>query len=266
MSLKMTGLVLAALPVDPAQAHGLIDGANAALLPDILGGLLLVLLWLPYCIGARRVRPAARRSLVFHGASLIAALAIFASLDIWLDKGSATHMIRHMLMLVVIAPLYVLARPLPQWLAASGRMGGSLCKPLLRLGRYPLWASGLQGVAIWFWHAPKFYNLALASPWWHLAEHLSFALTAGVFWWSILGRRASLALPALLFTLMHTGMLGALLTFAQTPLYGDLLDIQDQQLAGLIMWVPGGLSYLIAAAWCSLRLIRLHTLSFGRPD
>jgi cytochrome c oxidase assembly factor CtaG len=260
MPLRITGLVLAYLPVDPAQAHGLIGGADSAQLPEILGGLLLVLLWLSYCIGARRVRPTTERSLVFHGASLVAALITFGPLEAWTSNGSAMHMIQHMLIMVVIAPLYVLARPLPQWLAASGRIGVSLCKPLLRLGRYPLWTSCLQGVAIWFWHAPKFYNLALASPWWHLAEHVSFALTAGIFWWSILGRRVSLALPALLFTLMHTGMLGALLTFAQTPLYGDLLDIQDQQLAGLIMWVPGGLSYLIAGVWCSLRWLRKHAL------
>lgn len=260
MPLRITLLVLAALPVDPAQAHGLIEGAGAAQLPEILGGLLLVLLWLSYCIGARRVRPTTGRSLVFHLASLIAALITFGSLVVWLDNGSAMHMIQHMLIMAVIAPLYVLARPLPQWLAASGRMGVSLWKPVLRLGRYPIWTSGLQGIAIWFWHAPKFYNLALASPWWHLGEHVSFALTAGVFWWSILGRRASSAMPALLFTLMHTGMLGALLAFAQTPLYGDLRDIHDQQLAGLIMWVPGGLPYLIACVWCSLRWIRKNAI------
>ncbi len=263
MPLRFIGVVLAALPVDPAQAHGLIEGSDAAQLPEILGGLLLVLLWLSYCIGARCVRPTTGRSLVFHGASLIAALITFGPLDGWTSNGSAMHMIQHMLIMVVIAPLYVLAKPLPQWLAASGRIGVSLCKPLLRLGRYPLWTSGLQGVAIWFWHAPKFYNLALTSPWWHLAEHLSFALTAGVFWWSILGRRASLALPALLFTLMHTGMLGALLTFAQRPLYGDLLDIQDQQLAGLIMWVPGGLPYLAAGIWCSLRWFQKNARSIN---
>ncbi|MGZ8160018.1 MAG: cytochrome c oxidase assembly protein [Methylobacter sp.] len=253
-------LVLTALPVDFAQAHGLVEGTGAAQLPEILGGLLFILLWLSYCIGARRIPPKAGRSLVFHGASLIAALIIFAPLEDWTPNGSAMHMIQHMLIMAVIAPLYVLARPLPQWLAASGRLGVSLSKPLLRLGRYPLWTSGLQGVAIWFWHAPRFYNLALASPWWHLAEHASFALTAGVFWWSILCRRTSAALPVLLFTLMHTGMLGALLTFAQTPLFGDLLDLQDQQLAGLIMWVPGGLSYLIAGVWCSLHWLRKNRL------
>jgi putative membrane protein len=130
----------------------------------------------------------------------------------------------------------------------------------LHLSRYPIWAGGLQGAAIWFWHAPKFYNLALADPGWHFVEHAGFALGAGLFWWSVLGRHSAAALPALLFTFMHMGMLGALLTFAQTPLYDDRLDLQDQQLAGLIMWVPGGLPYLIAGAWCGLRWFRQLTL------
>jgi len=126
MPLRIIGLVLAALPVDPAQAHGLIEGAGTAQLPEILGGLLLILLWLSYCIGARRVRPTTGRALVFHGANLIAALIMFVPLEGWIENGSAMHMIQHMLIMVVIAPLYVVARPLPQWLAASGRMGVSL--------------------------------------------------------------------------------------------------------------------------------------------
>jgi len=264
MPLRMVALAFIMLPVDPAQAHGLIDGAGAAL-PEILGGLLLILLWLSYCIGARRVRPGTGRSRIFHMASLIAALITFGPPIVWLDNGSAMHMIQHMLMLVVIAPLFVLAKPLPQWLAASGRGGIWPWKPLLRLGRHPVWASGLQAIAIWFWHAPKFYNLALTNPWWHLAEHVSFAFGAGVFWWSVLSRRSAASLPALLFTLMHTGMLGALLSFAQTPLYADQRDLQDQQLAGLIMWVPGGLSYLAASLWCGLRTFQKHVPAIN-PD
>lgn len=246
MPVKIVLIAAAFLSAAPAQAH--VESAGDALRPAMLGGLLLVILWLAYCIGAGRVRPGSGRRLAFHGAGLIAALSLFVPPD-----GAALHMIEHMLILVVIAPLWVLARPLPQWLAASGRAGVRLWKPVLRLGRYPLRMAGLQALAIWFWHTPKFYNLALASPWWHLAEHICFALVAGLFWWAVLGRRTAAALPALLFTFMHTGLLGALLTFAQTPWYGDSHDLQDQQLAGLIMWVPGGLPYLIACVWCALR-------------
>jgi putative membrane protein len=242
------------MQIGPAQAHGLIDETSRARLPVIFSGLLLVALWLTYCIGARRVRPTAGRWLAFHGAGLMAASVMFDPLGGWTERGSATHMIQHLLIMAVIAPLYVLAQPLPQWAAAGLRPW----KCLLRLGRYPIWTGGLQAFLIWFWHAPKFYNLALANPWWHFVEHIGFALGACLFWWSVLGRRSAAALPVLLFTFMHTGMLGALLTFAQTPLYGDRLDLQDQQLAGLIMWVPGGLPYLLAGGWCGLRWFRKH--------
>ena len=253
-------IIVMFMQMGPAQAHGLIEETGRARLPVIFSGLLLVTLWLAYCIGARRVRPTAGRWLAFHGASLIAALIMFDPLADWIERGSATHMIQHLLIMAVIAPLYALARPLPQWLAATGRTGRWLFKPLLHLSRHPIWAGGLQGAAIWFWHAPKFYNLALANPGWHFVEHAGFALGAAIFWWSVLGRHSAAALPALLFTFMHMGMLGALLTFAQTPLYDDRLDLQDQQLAGLIMWVPGGLPYLIAGAWCGLRWFRQLTL------
>lgn len=241
------------LLVEPAQAHEVIEGAEATRLPIIFSELLLVAFWLAYCAGARRVRPTAGRWLAFQGGSLIAGSITFGPLDGWIESGSAKHMIQHLLIMAVIAPLYVAARPLPQWASACGRSAIRLFKPLLRLSRYPLGASGLQAVMIWFWHAPKFYNLALASPWWHFVEHVCFALGAGIFWWSVLNRRSATAFLALLFTFMHMGLLGALLSFAQTPLYDDLRDIQDQQLAGLIMWVPGGMPYLIVSAWCGLR-------------
>lgn len=247
-------LSVSALPTHPAQAHGWGEDATEARLSAMLGGLLPAALWLIYVVGARRIRPTNNRRLMFHGASFIAAMTMFGSTAGWLDKSSAVHMVQHMLIMVVIAPLYVWARPLPQWFAASGRIGIRLWTPFLRLSRYPLLTGILQSLVIWFWHTPVFYNMALANSWWHLAEHISFALASGLFWWSILLRRSLTVPPALLFTLMSTGMLGALLTFAQTPFYNDLLYLQDQQLAGLIMWVPGGLFYLLAGGWCSLRL------------
>ncbi|WP_341325831.1 cytochrome c oxidase assembly protein [Methylotuvimicrobium sp. KM2] len=250
-------LAVSALPIHSVQAHGWGEDATEARLSAILGGLLPTALWMLYVIGARDIRPTNDRRLMFHAASLTAVMTMFGSTGGWFDKSSALHMVQHMLILVVIAPLYVLARPLPQWFAASGATGIRLWKPFLRLSRHPLRTGILQSLVIWFWHTPVFYNLALVNPWWHLAEHISFALASGLFWWSILLRRTLTVLPALVLTLMSTGMLGALLTFAQTPFYDDLLNLQDQQLTGLIMWVPGGLPYLIAAGWCGLRLFRL---------
>ncbi|PKM38529.1 MAG: hypothetical protein CVV06_00040 [Gammaproteobacteria bacterium HGW-Gammaproteobacteria-10] len=249
-------LAVSALPIDIAEAHGWGENATEARLSAMLGGLLPTVLWLIYVIGTGRIRPSKNRRLLFHCASLIGVITMFGSTGGWLDQSSALHMIQHMLILVVIAPLYVLARPLPQWFAASGKIGIRLWKPFLRLSRHPLRTGILQSLVIWIWHTPFFYNLALTNPGWHLAEHLSFALASGLFWWSILLRCTLTVFPALVLTLMSTGMLGALLTFSQTPFYNDSLDLQYQQLAGLIMWVPGGLFYLIAGGWFGLRLFR----------
>jgi len=96
----------------------------------------------------------------------------------------------------------------------------------------------------------------VAHPWWHVVEHLLFIVSATLFWWAIL-RSSRLLVPwallALLFTLMQTGLLGALLTFASEPLYGEARSLEDQQLAGLIMWVLGAVPYLLASGWLGWR-------------
>jgi putative membrane protein len=87
-------------------------------------------------------------------------------------------------------------------------------------------------------------------------EHAFFLVTAGLFWWAVLNtspRHSGWALLAVLFTLMHTGFLGAVLTFAQQPLYGSTRPLADQQLAGLIMWVVGAIPYMMAAMWIGYR-------------
>jgi cytochrome c oxidase assembly factor CtaG len=92
---------------------------------------------------------------------------------------------------------------------------------------------------------------------WHVVEHACFLLSAWLFWWSVLRPGRAGALPAagaLLFTVMHTGMLGALLSFSKEPLYSVAQTaLADQQMAGLLMWVPGGLVYLLVAVWAGSR-------------
>jgi len=241
----------AALAHDPVFSTDPQERAAAGLSAVILG-----LLWLIYVIGARRRKPLRRLAALFHFTFLICVVTVFGPLDERAETNEAAHMSQHMLFMVVIAPLLVLARPLPQLVAGGGRFGLWLWRPVLRLTRYPLICAYIHGAVIWFWHVPYFYNLALENPWWHSAEHGFFLASAGLFWWAVLqgGRqRAPWALLALLVTLMHTGFLGALLTFAPEPLYGQGRDVSDQQLAGLIMWVAGAVPYLIAAGWVSYR-------------
>ncbi|MGQ3888560.1 cytochrome c oxidase assembly protein [Legionella sp. CNM-1927-20] len=239
-----------------AIAHNPFAALSKEQLPTLVSALCLALLGLAYLMGTWRVWPKWRRFLIFQGAILITIFTIFGGLDELSETNTAAHMAQHMLMMVVITPLYALAQPLPQLVAATGRFILPLLAPVFKIVRYPIWAASLHGLVIWFWHAPKFYLLALNNPWWHIAEHFCFLLTAGLFWWSVLHSNQHTmprALLALLFTLMHTGFLGALLTFAHNSLYGPLRSLQSQQLAGLMMWVVGGIPYLGATIWCGER-------------
>jgi putative membrane protein len=244
-----------ALVVTPAlaHAHSLLDGALAQRLPAMLTALLLIAAWLAYRAGRRALAPRAGRAGLFHGVVMLALFALLGPLDGWAKTGAALHMAQHMLLMVVIAPLWVLAGPLPQWRAARGQRARRVWVWPLQAARRPLTMTAVHGAMIWFWHAPRPYRLAVADPWWHAVEHACFLVSAGLFWWAVLRADApnrGRAMLALLITLMHTGLLGALLTFANTPVYRDATGLTDQQLAGLIMWVPGGLVYLVAAGYC----------------
>ena len=101
----------------------------------------------------------------------------------------------------------------------------------------------------------------------HAWQHASFLFPALLFWWAVLGARGPAPGPAMLYlftTMMHTGALGALFALSGTvwyPAYGDaplafgLMPLEDQQLGGLIMWIPGGLAYVVAGLALCLRWI-----------
>lgn len=180
------------------------------------------------------------------------------------------HMVEHEMIMALAAPLLVLARPLGPmlWALPAGWRGpvGRLprtpgFRPVWRFLTRPVVATVLHGLAIWIWHVPPFFAAALATEWLHWAQHLSFLATALLFWWSILedrgrehGRGAAVLL--LFVTSVHTSILGVLLVFSPrvwipaqvlaAPDWG-LRPLEDQQLAGLVMWVPGGIVYVVAA-------------------
>jgi putative membrane protein len=182
----------------------------------------------------------------------------------------SAHMAQHELLMTLAAALLVLGRPLVPWLwalpptgrKAVGRWAGHRA---VRAGwdaiTHPGVAWALHAVAIWGWHLPSLFEATLQSEAVHALQHLSFFGTAVLFWWSVLERRQGRlgspgAVIALFTTAVHTSLLGALLTFSDRlwyPIYAPataawgLTPLEDQQLAGLIMWIPGGIAYLIAA-------------------
>jgi putative membrane protein len=182
----------------------------------------------------------------------------------------SAHMTQHELMMVVAAPLLVLARPLAA-LAWALPPGGR--RALGAVGRARAWTSAWRRLttpavawalhigALLVWHLPSLYQATLRSDAVHAAQHASFLGTGLLFWWALLaGRYAArgAAVAWLFAAFIVTGGLGAALTFAGTLWYPDyaattapwgLMPLDDQRLGGMVMWVPGGLSYLLAALW-----------------
>ena len=213
----------------------------------------------------------------FWCAWLATALALVSPLH-WLGERLFTaHMLEHGILMIIAAPLLALARPIGgiAW-GLPGRLRpvfGAITRKISRsriwhLLTDPLIAALLHGFAVWAWHMPVFYNAVLSSVAVHRLQHLSFFLTALLFWWSLLQaspRRHSygIAIFVLFATMLHTGVLGILLTLSRQVWYPQqaafaaewgMTPLEDQQLAGLVMWVPMGLIYtaaalLIAARW-----------------
>jgi putative membrane protein len=180
------------------------------------------------------------------------------------------HMTQHEILMLVSAPLLVLSRPaapflfaLPErWRARISQIGRTrVVRRTWLLVSTPIAAWLLHAAALWAWHAPKLFDAALDSDWVHAAQHLSFFGTALLFWWTLFHEHAGRlgyggAILYVFTTAIHTSVLGALLTFAprswyepyaQTaPLWG-LTVLQDQQVGGLIMWIPAGTLLTIVA-------------------
>jgi putative membrane protein len=226
-----------------------------------------------YCAGLVRLQWAvAQRPHVFGRALAFAAglcvlwMALLSRLDAWSAELFSAHMVQHELLMLAAAPLLVLGRPLPIFLWA---FGGSWRGALATLSRSRpvrwFWKTlvsagtgwSLHALGLWIWHVPRFFNAALLHPGVHELQHLTFLLTALVFWAALFDERRrerqGAAILYLFTTTVHTSILGALITFAAHPWYASYLQmstqwgltaLEDQQLGGLIMWVPGSLVYV----------------------
>jgi putative membrane protein len=193
--------------------------------------------------------------------------ALVSPLHEWSEHLFAAHMVEHELLMAVAAPLLCAANPLGPLLRGfpKGTRGwlirAGAARPIPFVWRglmIPAVATILHAVAIWAWHIPSLLDGTLTHEWMHRLQHVSFLGTALVFWWSILRRpRREYGAAALhiFATMMHMSLLGALLALAPrvyyplqcagAPAFG-LSPLEDQQLAGLIMWVPAGTLYILA--------------------
>ena len=217
-----------------------------------------------YTVGllrSRGIRP--WQAVSFYSGCISLVIALLSPLDTLGGILFSAHMAQHEVLMVIAAPLLVFGRPL---IAFVWSLPESWRKPVARIAQKqpvesawhimtsPLVATTAHALALWIWHAPSLYQATLRSDSIHALQHISFLGTAMLFWWTLIhGRFGRIGYGVAVFyvfvTMMHSGALGALLTFSPHvwyPIYAatttrwGLDPIEDQQLAGLIMWVPAG--------------------------
>jgi putative membrane protein len=191
----------------------------------------------------------------------------------------SAHMTQHELLMLVASPLIVLGRPLVAFLhalprsaaraavAATRSRAWSRCWSLLMR---PGIAWLLHAAILWTWHLPQLFQAALANEGVHALQHLGFVGSASLFWWADMNARPrssryGLAVLFMFTTALHTGLLGALLAFTRHVLYPAYIEpgrafgvdaLDDQQLGGLIMWVPACSIYIVAGVALMLGWMR----------
>jgi putative membrane protein len=265
--------------------HDLPSLSSAALVWNAVTALSLCLVATLYAVGVRRlwhIRAGRQTIASWQAASFAlgcasAAIALLSPLDAWSDVLFSAHMAQHEILMLVSAPLMVLGRPFiatlwslerparetlagftrQRWLAAIWqRLSG------------PMTVLILHAAVLWAWHLPALFELALRNESIHVVQHLGFFLTSALFWWALVhGRYGRLGYGIgvlyVFATAMHTEILGALLTFGSRTWYpthaartaaAGFNPVADQQLAGVVMWIPFGVVFLLIglalfAAW-----------------
>jgi len=223
------------------------------------------------------------RAISFSAGLITLFLALISPLDALSAALFSAHMFQHMLLIVIVPPLLLLGvSPASLLLAFASPVQRTLgqwwhrnkwLKSAWRVLTQPLVAWALNIVTIWMWHVSRLYQSALEYEALHMLEHFCFLGTSLLFWWTITSpgthlRHGDLGILALFTMALQGGLLGALITFAPTPWYEvyasttqpwGLSPLEDQQLAGAIMWIPGGIIYTLAALILfGMRLARIE--------
>jgi putative membrane protein len=232
--------------------------------PLILAGILLPIYF--YTRGIATYPVTRWRTAAFLSGMLVLLIALISPLDAVSESLFSAHMMQHLLLVLVAAPLLVLSRPVAPLLRGMPagmrrKIGQFSHTPLIQTLRerltHPLTITIVHVAAIWLWHIPAFYSAALNNDVFHVLEHASFFITALLYWWMICntgdygGRVISVFV-----VMMLTGLPGALMTFSGSAWYPDhtpyvsawgFTPLEDQQLAGLLMWIPAGIVYALTA-------------------
>ena len=222
-------------------------------------------------------------------------IAVGSPLAAFDDDLLSIHMVQHILLMAVAPPLILLGAPvLPLLHGLPQRFVRGVLSPLLRwpplqsLGRvltHPVFSWLAGTVTLISWHSPRAFEFALRSDVWHEVEHACFFTTSILFWWPVvqpwpsIARWSRWAIPLYLFLgMMANDALSAFLAFCDRVLYPSyagasrlfpISPIDDQALAGALMWVFGSFIYVLPAVVITLRLLlpeRLYLPSSYGPE
>jgi cytochrome c oxidase assembly factor CtaG len=235
-------------------------------------------------------RFSARRPIAFMAGLAGVIIALSSPLDPLGQQLLQAHMIQHLLLMVVAPPLLWIGAPMAPMLLGlpipiRRRVAiGLASRPVRRLTRVLAgpavsWAAFV--IVFWAWHVPTLYDRALRSDFWHHVEHACFFATALLFW-----RLVVLPWPARLFwprwamipyvvlAELQNSALGAIFTFSDRVIYPayeiaprmwDVSALEDQSIAGVIMWVPGSVPFLVAVLWLVITVMATPRLALAAP-
>lgn len=233
-------------------------------------------------LGERQRLHTARRQRYFWWGWLALALVLSPPLDGLGEVLFSAHMVQHEVMMLIAGPLLVLSRPGSALLRGMPRRLARGVGTLVRRGRgvWPLLVTPtgawiIHALGLWGWHVPVLFNAGLMNTWVHALQHLCFLLISLIFWYALFRPRrqtSAFGVVYLFTTAIHTGMLGALLTLSPRVWYLPYLataphwgfaPLDDQQLGGLIMWIPAGVVFIGVGLWSLAGVIGGHRQSQG---
>lgn len=227
------------------------------------------------CWSERSRRHAPWQTLLFYVGLATLVLAVVSPLDALAEHHFSMHMIQHELLIAVGVPLLLLGAPTTPLLRGLPRpVRRNVVRPIARATAarwaysgltHPLVALALFTVALWIWHlAPDWYDAATRQQPLHVVQHATFVATDLLFWWNVIDPAPLHSRMGYLVRIVYVmvagtaqSVLAALITMADRPLYRiyvearpilDITPLRDQELGGLIMWIPGQMMNLLVVA------------------